>query len=193
MGGVATLERLIVSSPPIEGVVLRYGHLCGPATGADAAGDIPSVHVDAAALAALLAIEKARPASTTSPNRTDISLRRRRGESWASTPAFGSTLTLDHRSPAESDALVTLATPNPVKGPAERGNDSAHKMPCIISFAPSFNSREGRAKRWPTRAPHDAVTSSLMQTGDLELVCAKCFGTRAWRWRCDMLTCQARN
>ena len=61
VGGVAALERLIVSSPPIEGVVLRYGHLYGPATGADAAGDIPSVHVDAAALAALLAIEKARP------------------------------------------------------------------------------------------------------------------------------------
>ena len=61
MGGVATLERLIVSSPPIEGVVLRYGHLCGPATGGDAAGDIPSVHVDAAAWAALLAIEQARP------------------------------------------------------------------------------------------------------------------------------------
>jgi hypothetical protein len=42
-------------------MVLRYGHLYGPATGADAAGDIPSVHVDAAALAALLAIENARP------------------------------------------------------------------------------------------------------------------------------------
>ena len=61
MGGVATLERPIVSSPPIERMVLRYGHLYGPATGADAAGDIPSVHVDAAALAALLAIENARP------------------------------------------------------------------------------------------------------------------------------------
>jgi len=57
--GVATLERLTVASPPIEGVVLRYGHLYGPGTGADA-GDIPSLHVDAAASAALLAIEKAR-------------------------------------------------------------------------------------------------------------------------------------
>jgi nucleoside-diphosphate-sugar epimerase len=56
---VATLERLTVASPPIEGVVLRYGHLYGPGTGADAA-EIPSLHVDAAALAALLAIEKAR-------------------------------------------------------------------------------------------------------------------------------------
>jgi nucleoside-diphosphate-sugar epimerase len=56
---VATMERLTVESPPIEGVVLRYGHLYGPNTGADAAG-IPSLHVDAAASAALLAIEKAR-------------------------------------------------------------------------------------------------------------------------------------
>jgi nucleoside-diphosphate-sugar epimerase len=57
--GVATLERLVLSSPPIMGVVLRYGHLYGPGTGADEA-EIPSVHVDAAALAALLAIAKAR-------------------------------------------------------------------------------------------------------------------------------------
>jgi nucleoside-diphosphate-sugar epimerase len=57
--GVATLERLTVASPPIDGVVLRYGHLYGPGTGADAA-EIPSLHVDAAASAALLAIENAR-------------------------------------------------------------------------------------------------------------------------------------
>jgi len=57
--GVATLERLTVGSPPIEGVVLRYGHLYGPGTGANAA-EIPSLHVDAAALAALLAIDKVR-------------------------------------------------------------------------------------------------------------------------------------
>jgi nucleoside-diphosphate-sugar epimerase len=56
--GVATLERLTIASPPIDGVVLRYGHLYGPGTGA-AAAEIPSLHVDAAALAALLAIEKA--------------------------------------------------------------------------------------------------------------------------------------
>jgi len=57
--GVATLERLTIASPPIDGVVLRYGHLYGPGTGAGAA-EIPSLHVDAAASAALLAIEKAR-------------------------------------------------------------------------------------------------------------------------------------
>jgi nucleoside-diphosphate-sugar epimerase len=58
--GVATLEHLTVFSPPIEGVVLRYGHLYGPGTGFDVAGEPPSLHVDAAAAAALLAIEKTR-------------------------------------------------------------------------------------------------------------------------------------
>ena len=57
--GVATLERLTIASPSIDGVVLRYGHLYGPGTGADAA-EIPSLHVDAAAWAVLLAIKKAR-------------------------------------------------------------------------------------------------------------------------------------
>lgn len=59
VAGVAALERLTLASPPIEGVVLRYGHLYGPHTGADAA-DAPALHVDAAAAAALLAVEKAR-------------------------------------------------------------------------------------------------------------------------------------
>jgi len=57
--GVATLERLVVESPPIDGIVLRYGHLYGPGTGAEIAGEAPSLHVDAAASAALLAIENA--------------------------------------------------------------------------------------------------------------------------------------
>jgi nucleoside-diphosphate-sugar epimerase len=58
--GVLALERLVVSSPPIEGIVLRYGHLYGPNTGADRAGEAPSLHVDAAAAAVMLAIDKAR-------------------------------------------------------------------------------------------------------------------------------------
>jgi nucleoside-diphosphate-sugar epimerase len=58
--GVATLERLVLASPPIDGVVLRYGHLYGPGTGTGARGEPPSLHVDAAAAAALLAIEKGR-------------------------------------------------------------------------------------------------------------------------------------
>jgi nucleoside-diphosphate-sugar epimerase len=60
VAGVAALERLTVSSSPIAGIVLRYGHLYGPNTGTEMA-DPPSLHVDAAAVAALLAIEKGKP------------------------------------------------------------------------------------------------------------------------------------
>ena len=58
--GVATLERLTLSSTPLVGTVLRYGHLYGPGTGARSIPESPSLHVDAAASAALLAIEKER-------------------------------------------------------------------------------------------------------------------------------------
>ena len=57
VAGVATLERLTTSSPPIDGVVLRYGDLYGPGTGA-ATAEAPALHVDAAASAALLAVER---------------------------------------------------------------------------------------------------------------------------------------
>ncbi|HEY7239705.1 MAG TPA: NAD(P)-dependent oxidoreductase [Burkholderiales bacterium] len=58
--GVAELERLTLGSPPLEGIVLRYGHLYGPGTGRETpSGDMP-LHVDAAASAALLALEKGR-------------------------------------------------------------------------------------------------------------------------------------
>src|SRR5262249_41706874 len=59
VAAVATLERLTISSPPIDGVVLRYGHFYGPGTGTNTA-EAPALHVDAAAWAAMLAIEKAR-------------------------------------------------------------------------------------------------------------------------------------
>jgi nucleoside-diphosphate-sugar epimerase len=55
--GVITLERLILSSPPLRGTVLRYGHLYGPGTGTASIPGDPSLHVDAAASAALLAVE----------------------------------------------------------------------------------------------------------------------------------------
>jgi nucleoside-diphosphate-sugar epimerase len=58
VAGVAMLERLTISSPPIDGVVLRYGHLYGPGTGTKTA-EAPALHVDAAAWAAVLAIERA--------------------------------------------------------------------------------------------------------------------------------------
>ncbi|TPJ25314.1 NAD(P)-dependent oxidoreductase [Mesorhizobium sp. B2-7-2] len=57
VGGVIALEKHVLGSSPITGIVLRYGHLYGPGTGADSAAE-PAVHVDAAAYAALLAVER---------------------------------------------------------------------------------------------------------------------------------------
>ena len=51
------LERLIATSQSLEGTVLRYGQLYGPGTGnVKPTGSAP-LHVDAAAQAALLAVE----------------------------------------------------------------------------------------------------------------------------------------
>jgi len=59
--GVIALEELTLNSPPLEGVVLRYGQLYGPGThAAQGLGSMP-VHVDAAAYAALLAIDHGKP------------------------------------------------------------------------------------------------------------------------------------
>jgi nucleoside-diphosphate-sugar epimerase len=59
--GVAELERRVLESPPLAGVVLRYGHLYGPGTGADVATAPPALHIDAAAWATVLAVERAEP------------------------------------------------------------------------------------------------------------------------------------
>jgi nucleoside-diphosphate-sugar epimerase len=55
--GVAALEHAVLSTPQLEGVVLRYGWLYGPGTGTAVAAGSPPLHVDAAALAAFLAID----------------------------------------------------------------------------------------------------------------------------------------
>lgn len=55
-GAVITLERLVMQSPPLEGVVLRYGRLYGPGTWYEKPDGECPVHVDAAARATLLAI-----------------------------------------------------------------------------------------------------------------------------------------
>ena len=52
--GVEALERQVFAAAPMEGLVLRYGRLYGPGSGADSPPSPPSVHVDAAAYAALL-------------------------------------------------------------------------------------------------------------------------------------------
>lgn len=56
--GVVALEREVLATPGIDGVVLRYGYLYGPDTWYDVPPKPPSVHVDAAANAALLAVRK---------------------------------------------------------------------------------------------------------------------------------------
>ena len=61
MQGVIALEDLTLRSPPLEGVVLRYGQLYGPGTASDRPSDYAPIHVDAAAYAALLAIDRCLP------------------------------------------------------------------------------------------------------------------------------------
>jgi nucleoside-diphosphate-sugar epimerase len=58
--GVISLEGQVLKAKGMEGVVLRLGRFYGPDTGRDAPGEPPSVHVEAAARAAWLAIDRAR-------------------------------------------------------------------------------------------------------------------------------------
>ncbi len=59
--GVIALEELTLRSPRLEGIVLRYGQLYGPGTHSNTPSAAAPVHVDAAAYAALLAIERGTP------------------------------------------------------------------------------------------------------------------------------------
>lgn len=56
--GVAALETRVLGTPGIDGAVLRYGRLYGPGTGVEKAPGSLALHVDAAARAALLAVER---------------------------------------------------------------------------------------------------------------------------------------
>ncbi|WP_322102453.1 NAD(P)-dependent oxidoreductase [Paraburkholderia sp. J41] len=56
--GVASLERQTLATPGLTGTVLRYGQIWGPRTGMSAPGGTSPVHVEAAAFAALLALER---------------------------------------------------------------------------------------------------------------------------------------
>ena len=58
VAGVAALERLVTGTPGIAGLVLRYGRFYGPGTWRSAPGAPPTVHVDAAAKAAELAVSR---------------------------------------------------------------------------------------------------------------------------------------
>jgi nucleoside-diphosphate-sugar epimerase len=59
--GVRALEHGTLNTEGIDGVVLRYGRLYGPGTWFSAAHGAGSLHVDAAAYAALLAVTRGRP------------------------------------------------------------------------------------------------------------------------------------
>jgi nucleoside-diphosphate-sugar epimerase len=61
VAGVVALENWTLNSPPLEGIVLRYGQLYGPGTHSDTPSNSAPVHVDAAAHAALLAIDHGKP------------------------------------------------------------------------------------------------------------------------------------
>ena len=58
--GVAALERHVLESPPLIGTVLRYGQIHGPGTGADNPAGTSPLHVEAAAYAALLALQRGK-------------------------------------------------------------------------------------------------------------------------------------
>ncbi|MEX5499611.1 NAD-dependent epimerase/dehydratase family protein [Pseudomonas syringae] len=57
VGGVAALEQQVLSELTLNGTVLRYGQLYGPGTGTDEPTGTSPVHVEAAARAALLALQ----------------------------------------------------------------------------------------------------------------------------------------
>jgi nucleoside-diphosphate-sugar epimerase len=61
LAGVKALETQVLNTPGLEGVVLRYGALYGPRTGSHVSHGASSVHVDAAAYAAMLAGERGAP------------------------------------------------------------------------------------------------------------------------------------
>jgi nucleoside-diphosphate-sugar epimerase len=57
VGGVSALEAAALGTPDLCGAVLRYGNLYGPGTGSQVPVGASPVHVDAAAFAALLAVQ----------------------------------------------------------------------------------------------------------------------------------------
>ncbi|MBV8851038.1 MAG: NAD(P)H-binding protein [Methylobacteriaceae bacterium] len=61
IAGVTALEDAVLNTPPFAGLVLRYGYFYGLGTWNETAPRAPSVHADAAAHAALLALERGRP------------------------------------------------------------------------------------------------------------------------------------
>lgn len=59
--GVIDLERMVTTERRLEGVVLRYGRLYGPGAWSPTPAEPPTVHVDAAARATVLALDHGAP------------------------------------------------------------------------------------------------------------------------------------
>ena len=55
------METAALTTKGVEGVILRYGRLWGPGTWSSGPAESPTIHVDAAAHAALLAITRGEP------------------------------------------------------------------------------------------------------------------------------------
>lgn len=87
VGAVKSLEERVLGTPGLDGVVLRYGLFYGPGTGTDAPRNPSSVHVDAAAMAVMLAIDRpARGIYNIAEEGTLTSAKARRELGWD--PAF---------------------------------------------------------------------------------------------------------
>ena len=87
VGGVVALEHAILETPGVTGVVLRYGLLYGPGAGSPEPKGPSPVHVDAAAQAALLALDAGSGIyNITDPGSDAIAGRAERDLGWS--PAF---------------------------------------------------------------------------------------------------------
>jgi nucleoside-diphosphate-sugar epimerase len=58
VAGVVALEQAVLATPGIAGIVLRFGYFYGPGTWNEQATRPPSIHIDAAAHATLLALDR---------------------------------------------------------------------------------------------------------------------------------------
>ena len=83
--GIIALEKAVLNTPSLRGTVLRYGQIYGPGTGSIDANDKPlALHVDAAAWAAVLAVELGRTGifNIVGPNPEVTSDKARRELGW---------------------------------------------------------------------------------------------------------------
>jgi nucleoside-diphosphate-sugar epimerase len=59
--GAIPLERAVLGTPGVDGIILRYGYFYGPDTWSDGPRMRPALHVDDAARAAMLALTRGAP------------------------------------------------------------------------------------------------------------------------------------